>query len=72
MEYENEQEEEGNREYVTFESPLEKYFKIQPVLAHIKLGKIYRGHPNQVKYSKKQVVLRQVNGICSEYSHTGK
>jgi hypothetical protein len=53
MEYENKQKEEGNRENIALESSLEEYFEIQPVLAHIKLGEIYRCHPNQVKYSKK-------------------
>jgi hypothetical protein len=72
MEYENKQKQEGNGEHIAFESPLEEYFKIQPVLTHVKLGKIDRSHPDQVKNGKKQVIFRQVNGIRSEYCHTGK
>jgi hypothetical protein len=53
MEYKNKQEEEGDRKYITFESSFKKYLKIQPVFAHIKLGKINRSHPNQIEYSKK-------------------
>lgn len=72
MEYKYKQEEEGNGEYIAFESSLKEYFKIQPIFAHIKLGKIYRSHPNQIEYGKKQMILRKVNGIGPEYGHAGK
>ena len=72
MEYKNKQKEQGDCEHITLECTLKEYFKIQPVLAHIKLGKINRSHPDQIEYGKKQVVLWQVNGVGSEYGYTGK
>jgi hypothetical protein len=72
MENKYKKKEKGNRENITLESPLKEYFKVKPVLAHIELSKIYRGHPNQIKYGKEQVILWQVDGIRTDDRDAGK